>query len=419
MFALVSAGEVIFFLPFVLARVFRPTLLDVFGLTNFELGMAFAVYGVVAMLAYFPGGPLADRFPARKMMFVALVATSLGGGVMASIPAIGVLKGLYGYWGVTTILLFWAPLIRATRRWGNGQSPGSAFGLLDGGRGLVAAAVGSLAVVLYASLLPDQPEIVTRELRTAAFRQVIVIFTLITLAAGGFVWFFLPATRADFAEQPATFQLAKAAHVLAMPTVWLQAIIVVCAYVGFKSLDDVSLYANEVLRFDEVGSSQVGAATLWMRPISAVVAGLIADRWGVTRMTALSFALLGCSSAVLATGWLHPGLVIPSIVIMLTTSSAVFALRGLYFAIMDEGEVPFSLTGTAVGLVSVIGYTPDVFMGPLMGILLDRSPGPSGHHQVFAVITGFACLGLFASLTFGRVAQGSRRGRNPPDHGST
>jgi hypothetical protein len=60
MLALVVAGEAVFFLPFVLPRIFRPTLLEVFALTNLELGIAFSVYGVVAMLAYFPGGPLAD-----------------------------------------------------------------------------------------------------------------------------------------------------------------------------------------------------------------------------------------------------------------------------------------------------------------------------------------------------------------------
>jgi MFS family permease len=73
MFALVMAGETIFGLPYVAARVFRPTLLDVFGITNLQLGTAFSLYGVVAMLAYFPGGALADRFSARGMMAMALL----------------------------------------------------------------------------------------------------------------------------------------------------------------------------------------------------------------------------------------------------------------------------------------------------------------------------------------------------------
>ena len=66
--ALIAAGEAVFLLPFVLARVFRPTFLDVFGITNLQLGVAFSFYGVVAMLAYFAGGPLADRFSARRQV---------------------------------------------------------------------------------------------------------------------------------------------------------------------------------------------------------------------------------------------------------------------------------------------------------------------------------------------------------------
>ena len=52
MLALVVSGEVIFILPFVLTRIFRPTYLDVFGLTNLELGTAFAILGTIAMIAY-------------------------------------------------------------------------------------------------------------------------------------------------------------------------------------------------------------------------------------------------------------------------------------------------------------------------------------------------------------------------------
>ena len=51
MLTLVLAGEAIFLLPFVLVRIFRPTLLDVFGLTNLQIGVSFSVYGIVALIA--------------------------------------------------------------------------------------------------------------------------------------------------------------------------------------------------------------------------------------------------------------------------------------------------------------------------------------------------------------------------------
>ena len=58
---LILSGEAIFMLPFVLARIFRPSFLSAFELTNTELGSCFSVYGIVALIAYFFGGLIADR----------------------------------------------------------------------------------------------------------------------------------------------------------------------------------------------------------------------------------------------------------------------------------------------------------------------------------------------------------------------
>ena len=93
---------------------------------------------------------------------------------------------------------------------------------------------------------------------------------------------------------------------------------------------------------------------------------------------------------------------------VIATSAAVYALRGLYYAIMEESRISFSNTGSAVGLVSLVGYTPDVFMGPLMGILLDGNPGRLGHHLAFGVVGGFAFAGAITTLLFRRVVRGQR-----------
>jgi len=191
--------------------------------------------------------------------------------------------------------------------------------------------------------------------------------------------------------------------VAAMPSVWLQAAIILCAYVGFKAIDDFSLYANQVVGLDQVDAAKAGVVSLWVRPVAAIGAGLLADRIGASTMTASSFAVLAGGSLVLASGLIGAGMLWMFLLTMVCCSMGIFALRGLYFAIMREGKIPMAYTGTAVGLVSVIGYTPDVFMGPLMGYLLDQSPGAAGHQHVFWVVTGFALLGLIASLCFARV----------------
>jgi len=89
---------------------------------------------------------------------------------------------------------------------------------------------------------------------------------------------------------------------------------------------------------------------------------------------------------------------------VLTISAAVFGLRGIYFAIFDEAGVSAALTGTAVGVVSVVGYTTDIFMGPINGYLSDTYPGALGHQYFFGVLAGFATLGLCCTLIFQRMS---------------
>ncbi len=407
--ALIAAGEAVFFLPFVLARVFRPTLLDVFGITNLELGTAFSLYGVVAMVAYFAGGPLADRFSARRLMAVALLATGLGGVVLAGFPTPRTMNILWAFWGMTTVLLFWAAMIRATREWGGRTMQGRAYGLLDGGRGLLAALVATISVAVFAALLPGEASSATPEELATAFRGVIWVFTGITLGIAVLVWLFVPDSTPDSdtgGRPKLTLQGVRAA--CRMPAVWLQALIVICAYTGYKATDDFSLLSRDALGFDDVQASTIGTLAFWIRAAAAVTAGYLGDRLDASRVIVGGFAILIGGCLLIASGVVVPGPAWMLIVTIVTTSVGIYALRGVYFALLAEGAVPFAYTGSAAGVVSVLGFTPDVFMGPLMGVLLDNSPGLPGHQHVFAAVAGFGAIGLLAALAFRRVTRASQ-----------
>lgn len=402
--ALIASGEAVFLLPFVLARVFRPTFLDVFGITNTELGAAFSLYGIVAMAAYFAGGPLADRFSARRLMAVALIATGLGGAALAGIPSPSGMNALWAWWGLTTILLFWAAMLRATREWGGATSQGRAYGLLDGGRGLLAAVIASVTVGIFAALLPADVASATAEQREAAFKAVIWVFTGMTLAIGALVWLIVPDSEPESADggRP-KLSMEGMLQASRMPSVWLHAVIVVCAYAGYKATDDFSLLARDALGYDEVQASGIGTLSFWIRAVAAVGAGYLGDRVDSSRVIVGGFLLLIGGSAAIASGVLMPGPGWMLIMMIVATSVGIYALRGVYFALLAEGAVPLAVTGSAIGLVSVIGFTPDVFMGPLMGVLLDGSPGVLGHQHVFAAVAGFGVVGLVATLAFRRV----------------
>lgn len=405
MFALVIAGEMIFSLPFHLPRYFRPTVLETFGLSNAALGDIFAVYGVTAMLAYFPGGALADRFPARRLMCISLIATAAGGLYLATLPGPSGLALLYGYWGVTTILLFWAALIRATREWGGELAQGRAFGMLDGGRGLAAAAVASVAVAFFSLALPGDEYLVDAVDRRAALGEVIAVYSVATVLAALCVRLWLPGTTVNGSAAPQHTVPSDVLRVLARPLVWLQALIVVCAYCGYKGLDNYALYAYDVLGMSETRAAGFSATSAYIRPFAAIVAGIVADRIGIGRAITALFALLTACYLMLATLDAVPALIELVYANLIVSFVAVFALRGVYFALLEETRVPARFTGTAVGLVSVVGFTPDIFFAPIAGRLLDAAPGMDGHQHYFMLLAGIAVVGFVVAALLSRLVR--------------
>jgi nitrate/nitrite transporter NarK len=392
MFTLVVAGEMIFGLPYNIPRYFRPTLLEAFNFTNTQLGDVFAAYGVMAMLAYFPGGVLADRFSTRGLMTTSLIATAVGGLYMATFPNAAQMALLYAYWGVTSVFLFWAALIRATREWGGQASQGAAFGLLDGGRGLVAAVFASFAVAVFSIYMPENVLLATETEREVGFRIVILLYSAMTLAAGILTWLFIPDSSSPAHQR--RNPLTGMATVMRRPVIWAQAAVIVCAYCGYKGLDNYSLYAVQVLGKDEVEGARLAAYGSYIRPVAALAAGLLADRFTAARVIGWMFALMMASFGILS-------LVLPSGGGLLFLYSniavsffAVYGLRGVYFALLEETSTPKYLTGTSVGMVSFVGYTPDIFFGPISGRILDASPGAEGHQHYFLFLACIAGLGV-------------------------
>ncbi len=395
---LILAGESVFILPFVISRVFRPTVLEVFGLDNLQLGLCFSVYGIVALLSYLFGGPLADKFPPGKLIAVALWMTALGGLVYATFPSYTVLKILYGYWGFTTIFLFWAPMIKATRIWGGSTSQGKAFGFLDGGRGLVGALFGAMGVLIFSLFITSEISEVTISESRAALKQVILVAFCIVVLVGLLVWFFMKLDRATEKEIILEkITIPQIQEVLRLPSVWLLMIIILCAYVGYKITDVFSLYARDVMLYDQVQSAQVGTFLLFVRPVIGILIGVLADRSQITYWLVVGFIISFLGALLFALGLISDSVTALFFISILVVASGVYAARSLYFAVMEKGQIPLILTGTAVGLISLVGYTPDIFAGPAMGYLLENSPGAKGHQHVFWMLALFSLIGGIAA----------------------
>jgi hypothetical protein len=60
------------------------------------------------------------------------------------------------------------------------------------------------------------------------------------------------------------------------------------------------------------------------------------------------------------------------------------------------------MTGTAVGVVSTIGFLPDIFAYPLVGWFVDGFGATAGYQRYFTLLACLALTGAGLALGLGR-----------------
>ena len=394
------AAESIYILPYVLARIFRPTFLDVFNLTNLELGGLFSIYGVVAFFSYLYGGVLADRYSPRKLLSISLIFTSLGGLIMMTYPSYFIMQLLFAYWGFTTVFIFWAPMLKATRAIGGVKMQGKTFSFLDGGRGVVASSIGLIGVLIFSVLITEDVSSLTLSEKQEVFKYVIGASSLIVFIIGIVVYAYLKIELKDdekIGNIKSLLELAK------LKSVWLISFIILCAYMGYKITDVYSLYASEVMLFDEINAARVGALQQYLRPIVCISIAFFTDKNGNINNILIGFFVMMLGSILFASGLIKVSMNILFFISLIIVATGTYAIRGLYFSILKDGKIPYILSGTAIGLISIVGYSPDIFATPLYGYLLDNFPGIRGHQYVYLILFISSIVGIYVSLKFKKL----------------
>ena len=222
-----------------------------------------------------------------------------------------------------------------------------------------------------------------------------ILFTAITALV---VWFVLPKNDEDNHHgKTKNMFITPKLKLIFDKNIFFIAITVVCAYCGYKGLDNITLYLVQTLNWHEASAASFAAYATYLRPISAISAGVIADKFDCSKtiknlflISILVYLILFSTTPNNHTAWII-------YLNILLTFVTVFALRGIYFALLQDAQFPQSKTGVIVGFVSLIGYTPDIFFGSLTGRILDNSPGVAGHQNYFLFLMLISILGLITT----------------------
>jgi len=377
-----------------LRQNFEISILEVFNITITELGSYYSLLGVMFMVCYIPSGWLADKISPRFLIAFSLAMTGGLGLWFATIPSTEVLPYIFLGWGLAAGLTFWASLIRGVKMLAGKKQQGRFFGILDGGRGLVEALLATIAVSLFAYALENNGESTS-----AALKQVIHMYAYFCLALAVVICLFFKDGDKEKEEkaQAKGDVLKHLVFLVKIPELWLVAGVIFCGYQLFWATYSFSAYMQESYEVSAVTAGFITVAKLWMRPIGGIGAGFLGDRFRIENMLALS--LLGASLGLLAMIFL-PQLRSITFILALVMLIGVltYAIRGLYWAILDGCDIPPHVTGLAVGVISLIAYTPDIFLPMLNGYLAEHYEGLTVYHLYFGYISVIGIVGTFTCL---------------------
>lgn len=273
---------------------------------------------------------------------------------------------------------------------GAGEEQGKAFGILEGGRGLGEVLPASGFLIVFAALGSGD----------YALSMVVLQYSGVLIVLGIVAWIVLEDTvdRSDNADEKPKVGLKEVILVLKMPVVWLIAIVILTGYCAYWGLFRYTPLATDVFALSVVAGAAIGTGKMWFKVFVPLVSGLIGDKFGIAKSVAWLFVVLIANYVFIA---FLPGKAayVPLMFVSVAIGSiAVYGMRGIYFALLEEGDVPIAVTATAAGVISAIAFTPDIFMPLLGGILIDNFPGATGYRYFFLITAGFCVVGLLATL---------------------
>lgn len=401
------AGSIIYALPY-FRGYFYDAYKALYHLTNYQMGALGSAYGLLGVFSYIIGGILADKFQAKKLLIISLFATGLGGFTHLFFTDFKTLAVIYGLWGFTSLLTFWPALVKIIRMLAKEDEQSRAYGIFEGGRGVVNAVHMAIATAIFGYF--------QSKMAVGLGIQTIIIFYSICPIICGILFIFLlkDNQEEEKKEEKKKIRLKDYSSVLKMPAVWMAIVITFCSYVFNMSFYYFTPYATNV-----IGTSAVFAAILtviaqYCRPFSSAGGGFLADKFGKAIIMFIGFVAMAIGTTVLIFISNVQGQLAPILLVVVCTVIyvAMFSNFGIYFSLLSEAKIPIEYSGVAIGLVATLGYLPEVLCPMIAGKTLDMFTGSKGYHIYFTGMVIVAIIGAIFCVLWMKMYSSKNKKNN-------
>jgi len=395
--ALGLAGGSIYFLPYV-KYIFYDAQIASMGITNTQSGLLMTMYTVGNMILYIPGGIIADKVSPKKALIISLVSTTVLGFIYAF--SMSFLAGMIIWLALSfsTAFVFWSSLMKAIRIIGTEEEQGFMYGLYYACNGLAGAFTNTLALNAYKTAGGN--------MENGFFRAVLVGSCVATVAA--ILIFFLmkeDKSKTVVDDNEPKFQFSDVFKLLKNPVVWILSLTILCGYGFYTSTSYFNPYLTDVIGVSPEDSGLVSIIRNYLLLLLSPVGGLLADKVfkSTCKWLATAFVIL---AALFGVVMILPEGISPTAASLYTLLPGAVAMMmyGVVFSTVSEAGIPRIMTGTVIGIASIIGYLPDSIYSVLFGSWLDKS-GATGYNYIFTFLMITGVVGAILALTVRRLGK--------------
>ncbi|WP_049572516.1 MFS transporter [Nonomuraea sp. SBT364] len=397
--ALLAGVWVIDYVDRVMMAVALPFIGEEFALTKTEQGWLITVFSLVYLLCQIPGGMLADRFGARRLLVTSLLLWSV----------FTALTGLV--WGLAALLV-----IRALFGVGQGLFPGASFKAIaerttPGTRATAAGAMlasnvlgGGLAPLIAAPLL-----------FMLGWRDTFLVAAVAGVAIGVLLWSLLPralpghltghltaTAGATGAARPAI----PLAAVLRSAAVWkFAALFCATNMLGYGMITWVPSYLMEARGISLLDTGMLAALPQLVMTATTLLGGWLFDRYFHDRARLYVIPLLLCTAVLLVL--MINAETAAGFTLFQTLAMAVAGLSTMGILGMPVRALPPEVIGSGMGVVNVGGQLAGVIAPVLMGRLVDQY----SYSAAFGLLIVTTVLGALIALVVPQRADRFTLGR--------
>ena len=393
---LISMGSSIIYTPMYLKNVFYDPLIQALGATNADLGLMVSAYGLAALICYLPSGIVADKFRMRTLAWVGFLATAVLVFVYATLPDVSVCLVLFVLMGVTSILIWWGTRFKVIRLCCEENEYASKIGISYSIYGVTGLVLGLINAAIIASIS-----------NTVFGVQAMLVFLGVMITILGIAAFFLiPDFKGEINKDAKLFSLREAIQAIKHPGVMWACLAYMCVYAVYQGASYTTPYLTQCFEADVNMVNVIGLIRTYG---IGLVAGPVVG-WVATKIKSPSKTILG--AFILAIGILvgfilfphNPSAAVFASALVVVFGFATYGAFSIGSSPLSEVKIPMSIFGTATGILSVIGFLPDVFIHTWYGSMIDAQ-GVDAFTSIFGFEIMFGAIGCLCLLMLLRTVK--------------